>query len=74
MQAVIKHTTAPAVKALNTYFITESRLFGINVEKVEIVIPTDPGLEKPLMAKVAIVLERPLNKIKSSLIDLNHFL
>lgn len=48
--AVIRHTTAPATKALKITLFTFSDLFGINVASAETMIPIEAGLENPQIA------------------------
>lgn len=50
MQAVIKQTQEPEMKALMILLVTTSIFLGIKVPKVDIIIPTDPGFAKPQRA------------------------
>lgn len=62
MQAVIKQTRAPDTNALKTKFKTDCFLLGISPLMVEIMMPIEPGFEKPHRAYVAINLVRPCNQ------------
>lgn len=48
--AVIRHTTTPTRKDLNTTLLIAPRLFGINVYMAETIMDMDPGLAKPHIA------------------------
>lgn len=50
----MKQTTAPATNDLSASDVMESRFPGINALIVLIIIPTEPGFEKPQIAYVAI--------------------
>lgn len=62
MQPVIKQTKAPPTNALKTIFEIIRRLSGINDVNTDVIIPIEPGLEKPVIAYVAITLARTYNK------------
>lgn len=71
MHAVMKHTIAPATKALKTSSMMTSRFPGISVLRALIMIPIAPGFEKPHTAYVAIVCD--LGYIRQILITCKEF-
>lgn len=52
----MKHTIEPLINALNAQLVILSALLGTNTDRDDIMIPIDPGFEKPHKAYVAITL------------------
>lgn len=61
MQAVRKQVALPAMKARNATSVIVFFRLGANVVSVPIAIPTEPGLENPQRAYVAIISDRGCN-------------